>query len=243
MYHFIVDILPCSYPQDEPRQGRKRKASNPEDFGSSFLTPAVPHSPIVLASPSAEDHDKDRNWNLNNSNSLLWKTMLGLKQSTGRYSPARSSHSGSPSPIPFDRRGPIDARPVRRPLIGQLPAVGRPRSKSTADKPTRKPTAQTGRSRSKSSDQPAQLQKMAAKRPTMLDSEASNESPEAVALLPYINLAGNTNTNNSIEVSPPQFLAVPQAHFRPLPITPPRNPFEDTGHKLDPKTLKHLQLK
>lgn len=58
-------------------------------------------------------------------------------------------------------------------------------------------------------------------------------------------LALNSNVNNS-NLSPPGLLTIPQAHIRPLPITPPRNPFAEdvqgcTSIKLDPKTIKQLQ--
>ena len=55
------------------------------------------------------------------------------------------------------------------------------------------------------------------------------------------------SVNININVSPPGLLTIPQANMKPLPITPPRNPFaedvqESTSLKLDPKTMKLLQI-
>ena len=214
----MVHVLPCSFPE-EPKYGRKRKSSHTDEIGSTFLTPAVPQSPIILTSPS---EDQERNFNFNNSNPLLWKAVLGLKQG-GRSSPG-GSHSGTPSPVHFERRLAQEGPPLKRPLIEELPKMGRPRSKSVVEKPKKKCPV---RSRSKSSDQPN-----------------PQKAPNTFSPIPILNLAGNSNTNNSNNTSSPlHMLSFSQAHFRPLPITPPRNPFEDPSQKLDPKTLKHLQRK
>ena len=47
-----------------------------DEIGSTFLTPAVPQSPIILMSAS---EDSDKNFNFNNSNPLLWKTILSME--------------------------------------------------------------------------------------------------------------------------------------------------------------------
>ena len=219
MYEFMVHMLPCSYPE-EPRHSRKRKSSHVDEIGSTFLTPAVPQSPIILMSSS---DDSDKNFNFNNSNPLLWRTILNLKHG-GRNSP--SSRSGSSSPVPLlDQRSPLlegmFPSAIKRSVVGELPNMGRPRSKSTVERPKKKWPM---RSRSKSNDQ----------------TNPSSAPKDSFIPIPF--LAGNSNANNSNDTSPPQ-LAIPQAHFRPLPVTPPRNPFEDPMQKLDPKTLKQLQRK
>ena len=225
MYEFMVHTLPCSYPE-EPRYSRKRKSSHVDEIGSTFLTPAVPQSPIILMTAS---EDSDKNFNLNNSNPLLWKTILSLKQG-GRSSPSSRSSSSSPVPVldprSFFQDG-MTPPSSKRPLVGDLPKMGRPRSKSTVERPYKKLPL---RSRSKSNDQ------------------SNPQKPPAMprdSFIPIPLLAGNcnSNNNNSSDVSPPQLLAIPQTHFRPLPVTPPRNPFEDPMQKLDPKTLKQLQRK
>ena len=216
----MIHMLPCSYPE-EPRHNRKRKSSHVDEIGSTFLTPAVPQSPIILMSSS---DDSDKNFNFNNSNPLLWRTILNLKHG-GRNSP--SSRSGSSSPVPFlDQRSPLlegTSPPAnKRPVVGELPNMGRPRSKSTVERPKKKWPL---RSRSKSNDQ----------------TNPSTTAKDSFIPIPF--LAANSNANNSNDNSPPQLLAMPQAHFRPLPVTPPRNPFEDPMQKLNPKTLKQLQRK
>ena len=234
IYEFMVHNLPCSYPEDHHRHTRKKRASHTEDIGSTFLTPAVSHSQIVLTSPTEEEKNEGKNFNFNNSTNPLWKTFLNIKHG-GRTSPG--SHSGSTSPIGLcDRRmsyeGPLGMPVPKRPALApdSIPKVGRPRSKSMVTKNRKK---QSVRSRSMSSDQ-----KNAVK-----SSQRSGSSP-----IPF-NMALNSNNNNnsnSVECSPPGFLTIPQAQFTPLPVTPPRNPYEDqaiTIRKLDPKTLKHLQRK
>lgn len=56
--------------------------------------------------------------------------------------------------------------------------------------------------------------------------------------------ATNTNNNNnSTEVSPNALLSLTHAQVCPLlPITPPKNPFENPNSISDPKTLKQLNL-
>lgn len=238
IYEFLVHVLPSSYP-DEPKHNRRRKSSHTEDIGATFLTPAVPHTPIVLTSP-ADDGDSSHNFNFNNSNPLLWKTVLGLRQGRrGSASPA--SRSGSSSPVSslyeWSAKNREGVPAAKRPLIGELPKVGRPRSKSTTEKQKKKPSAV--RNRSKSSDHSNPPVGNVTPNPTLRNPQPSN----TFTPIPFLNLAANSNSNNSNsnEISPPQILSLPQTHFRPLPITPPRNPFEDPAHKLDPKTLKHLQ--
>ena len=229
-YEFLVHNLPCSYPDEHTRHSsRKRKISNTDDIGSTFLTPAVTQSSsIPLHHSSSDDQSGEgRNYNFNNSNPL-WKTFLSMKQQHG----ASGSRSGTPSPIALlERRlaqeGVLPA--VKKTLLsavsetGSLPKVGRPRSKSTVDKPKKR----VARLRSKSSDQ-------------LTKTQANSDSvPVTIAL----NSNSNNNSNSGMDSSPPGLFTIPQAHFRPLPITPPRNPFEDqaTNEKLDPKTLRHLQ--
>ena len=231
-YEFLVHNLPCSYPDEHSRHSsRKRKISNTEDIGSTFLTPAVTQSSsIPLHHSSSDDQSGEgRNYNFNNSNPL-WKTFLSMKQ---QQHGTPGSRSGTPSPIALlERRlaqeGVLPA--VKKTLLsavaetsGSLPKVGRPRSKSAVDKPKKK----VGRLRSKSSDQP---------------NKAEANVPITMALNSNSNNSNNNN-NNGVDSSPPGLFTIPQAHFRPLPITPPRNPFEDqsTNEKLDPKTLRHLQ--
>ena len=232
-YEFLVHNLLCSYPDEHTRHSsRKRKISNTDDIGSTFLTPAVTQSSsIPLHHSSSDDQSGEgRNYNFNNSNPL-WKTFLSMKQQHG----ASGSRSGTPSPIALlERRlaqeGVLPA--MKKTLLsavtetGSLPKVGRPRSKSTVDKPKKR----VARLRSKSSDQPTKTQ------------ANSDSVPVTIALNSNSNNSNN-NSNSGMDSSPPGLFTIPQAHFRPLPITPPRNPFEDqaTNEKLDPKTLRHLQ--
>lgn len=216
----MVYNLSSSFP-DDSKPSRKRKCSHSDEIGGSFLTPAVSHSSIVL-----NPHTEDWNCNLNNSNTFL-KSFLSMRHSTRR---GFASHS--PSPIPFDMRGDSDVPPLAKmPHVGELPKIGRPRSKSTAERPKKKITVH---SRSKSIEQSA--------------SNSATPGVTGAATLTCIPLDTsklnlNTNNSNSTESSPTQLLSIPYTRFRPLPITPPRNPFEDSCQKLNPKTLKQLQRK
>ena len=226
LYSFLLHVLPCSLPE-EPRYCRKRKASHLEDIGSTFLTPAVAHGTITLSSTTDESA---RNYNFNNSN----PTAAALKSLGQALKQGSRPPSASPSPHHFlaqqSRRQQHDGLPVmKRTLSVELPKIGRPRSRSTAVDKSRKQWEVRGRSKS---------------------SEQSSAQVGSFSPLPFLNMNSNCNSNNnnscsgSVEDSPPQLLSLPQAQFRPLPITPPRNPFEDhLHHQLDPKTLKHLQLK
>ena len=235
-YEFLVHNLPCSYPDEHSRHtSRKRKISNTEDIGSTFLTPAVTQSSSIPLHHSSSDDQtgEGRNYNFNNSNQL-WKTFLSMKQ---QHAASSGSRSGTPSPIALlERRlaheGVLPA--MKKTLLSaaaetsvSLPKVGRPRSKSAVDKPKKK----VSRLRSKSSDQPNKTQ------------ANSGGVPITIALNSNSNNSNNNNNNSDMDSSPPGLFTIPQAHFRPLPITPPRNPFEDqaTNKKLDPKTLRHLQ--
>lgn len=236
-YEFLVHNLPCSYPDEHSKHSsRKRKISNTEDIGSTFLTPAVTQSSsIPLHHSSSDDQSGEgRNYNFNNSNPF-WKSFLGMKQQHG----ASGSRSGTPSPIALlekrlAQEGVLPA--MKKTLLsavaetGSLPKVGRPRSKSTVDKPKKR----VSRLRSKSSDQPNKSQD---------ETINSGGIPVTIALNSNANNNNNNNICSSMDSSPPGLFTIPQAHFRPLPITPPRNPFEDqaTNEKLDPKTLRHLQ--
>ncbi len=242
IYKFLVHILPCSFsfPDEHHHKlvPRKRKLVHSEEIGSVFLTPVLSQSPILLT-PSPEDAMDGRNINLNNS-SPFWRSFL--KQSGGRVSPG-GSISGSPSPIAFLERkfvteGGIPA--AKRFASELIPKVGRLRSKSTADKPKKKTPV---RSRSKSSDQ---TNKKGVERSGGTPSRPGNTFTPIAFTQGALN--SNANNNNSNTVSPPSggMLTIPVPQFRPLPITPPRNPYEDKpimDRQLDPKTLRHLQRK
>ena len=228
IYEFLVHNLSCSYPEEHTKHGsRKRKISSTEDIGSTFLTPAVTHSSIPLHSSSDDQSGDGKNNNFNNSNPL-WKTFLSMRQQHGSIG-SSGSRSGTPSPIALleKRLAQEGATPPMKKAVASamtetaVPKVGRPRSKSAIDKPKKKPA----RLRSKSSDQP--------------NKPSVSVTSEGMSTLN----SNNSNNNNCVDSSPPGLLTIPQAQFRPLPITPPRNPFEDnsTNNKLDPKTLKHLQ--
>ena len=225
----MVHILPCAFPEDQHKVvPRKRKIAHSEEISSTFLTPMVSQGSIILT-PNPEDSQYEgRNYNFNNS-SPFWRTFLNLKQS-GRVSPG-GSVSSSPSPIALlERKLSGDGAPSSKRIATELlPKVGRPRSKSiTTDKLKKK----TPKSSSKGSEQAKNAAQGLSNTftPITLDSTSLNS---------------NTNNNN---VSPPGngVLTIPVTQFRPLPITPPRNPFEDqsvSNRHLDPKTLRHLQRK
>ena len=60
---------------------------------------------------------------------------------------------------------------------------------------------------------------------------------------PSTNTNNNNNNNNSTEVSPNALLSLTRAQVCPLlPVTPPKNPFENPNSISDPKTLKQLNL-
>lgn len=206
----MVYNLPSSFPE-ENKPSRKRKCSHNDDIGASFLTPAVSQNSIVL---SAHSDDSSWNYNLNNSNTFL-KSFLSMRQNAkGGF----SSHS--PSPVPFDMRIELEGGPSSKMSMARdLPKIGRPRSKSTADKPKKRLTIH---SRSKSIE------------------DSSLEAPILGSSFP-LELKLNSNNNNSELSSPPQLFSIPYTSFKPLPITPPRNPFEGSSQKLNPKTLKQLQ--
>ena len=211
----MVYNLPSSFPDEASRPNRKRKASHNEDIGASFLTPAMSHSSIVLNPQSTEE--SNWNCNLNNSNAFL-KSFLSMRQNS------RSGFaSHSPSPIPFDSRGSVERQPpTKMQLVGELPKIGRPRSRSAADRPRKRVGVQ---SRSKSIDN-------------------SEPGSDTLTCIPLDTSNTNSNNNNSADSSPTQLLRIPYASFRPLPITPPRNPYADDSSKtLHPKTLKQLQRK
>ena len=229
-YEFLVHILPCGLPTD-PRQFRKRKSIHSSDeSGNSFLSAALPSSPIILnASPApGDDKESGRNFNLNNSNNPLIKTLLGLKGGV------TGSRSGTPSPVAFTSSkqgssGTLLAFPQAKvpayelPKIGRPPKLGRPRSKSTTSSTTDGKKRQPPRGRSRSGEAPVII--------TPLPSQHLQPSPV------------NTNTNNSNEFSPNTLLSISQhCLLHPMPVTPPKNPYEDPNQISDPKTLKYLQL-
>lgn len=232
-YEFLVHILPCGLPAD-PRQVRKRKTTHSTDeSGNSFLSAALPSSPIILnASPaSGDDKEGGKNSNLNNSNNPLIKTLLGLKGGMP------GSRSGTPSPVSFagsslsrqGSSGTLLAFPQAKvpayelPRIGRPPKLGRPRSKSTTNSAADGKKRQFSRSRSRSGETPVIIAP-----PT-----SQHLQPSPV----------NNNTNNSNESSPSNLLTISQhCLLRPMPVTPPKNPYEDPNQISDPKTLKYLQL-
>ena len=218
VYKFIVYVLPSSYPDEQTRLSRKRKGSHTDDIGSAFLTPAVAMSPVRLSSPSEDLPVDSKNVNYNNSNPLHKVYM----RHGGRVSPAIGYRSSTPSPTSLlGKRNHSEMQPARK--KADLPKIGRPRSKSISDTPKKR--SNSFRMRSTSSDQAGAT------------GVAAHFAGSVLAL--------NTNTNNS-NLSPPEMLSIPQARIRPLPITPPRNPFAEdvqgsTSLKLDPKTLRQLQ--
>lgn len=224
IYRFLVYTLPSSFPEESNRPvSRKRKtsAAQSDEMSAAFLTPAVSHSSIILSPhPQSAGDDSNWNYNLNNSN-LFLKSFLNMRHGS------RSSLTGSsPSPIHFDF---IDRPPTpKMPLVGSdMPKIGRPRSKSTAERPKKKAGVH---SRSRSID------------PT--SSPLPLQSNETTAILTAPGLGLNSNNNsNSASSSPTRLLRIPYASFRPLPVTPPRNPFEGSDPRLNPKTLKQLQRK
>ena len=227
IYRFLVYNLPSSFPDETHKTmaTRKRKSSSHcDEISASFLTPAVSSSSIVLnPHPPPAGDDPSWNCNLNNSNAFL-KSFLSMRHgSRGSFS------SCSPSPVHFDARGDSERPPpIKIPLVsGDLPKIGRPRSKSTADRPKKKAMVH---SRSQSID----------------------PSPKTITVVPSTSPAGmevcklntnnNNNNSNSASSSPTRLLQIPYTLFQPLPITPPRNPFEgSSAQKLNPKTLKQLQ--
>ena len=237
----MVHILPCSFnfPEDQHRQlPRKRKAAHTEEIGSMFLTPMLSQSPILLT-PTPEDAYDGKNFNFNNSSSPFWRSFL--KQG-GRVSPG-GSLSSSPSPIALlEKRLSGESMPAVKRLAADFASKpGRQRSNSMAVDKSKKKTPL--RSRSKSSDQPKKGVPSAEGKSSSSSSTLNTFTP--IAFAPD---ALSSNLNNSNNVSPPSggMLRIPVPQFRPLPITPPRNPYEDQpvmDRQLDPKTLRHLQLK
>ena len=230
IYWFLIYNLPSSFPDEtnKPPATRKRKSSSHTDeIGASFLTPAVSHSSIVLnPHPQTPGDDPSWNCNLNNSNAFL-KSFLSMRHgSRGSFS------SCSPSPVHFDVRGDSDRPPpIKMPLVGgDLPKIGRPRSKSTAERPKKKVVTVHSRSRS--------IDPSSSPKPTVVPSTTLAGTPPA-----DISKLNTNNNSNSASSSPTRLLQIPYTCFQPLPVTPPRNPFEGSGQKLNPKTLKQLQRK
>ena len=245
----MVYILPCSFPEDQYRFiPRKRKLSPVEEVGSSFLTPMVTLQGSVLF-PSTDESPQDGKSNSNNNNthnlnnsysSPFLRTLFSLKHG-GRTSPG-SSLSSSPSPTALlERRLSGDAGvppPAKRLATEMLAKVGRPRSKSTASDKSRKAYS---RSRARVSNQTGAQGIGISVSVAQTSSSSSSFTP---ICFPGTSLNTNNNNNNS-NISPPAgaMLSVQHTQFRPLPITPPRNPFEDqpiVNRQLDPKTLKYL---
>ena len=209
---------------EETKPSRKRKSSHNEECGASYLTPAAAQSSITL---SAHVEDSGWNVNLNNSNSFL-KSFMSLRNS--KVGSVSRSPTSSLSPIPFDWKSDTEGSMLLKVSSRESPKIGRPQSKSSVDKPGKR---WPDRSRSCSREQSAP--------PTQLPG-ADSINPLSPASPTQVDFHLNSNSNNSSPYFyPTQMLSIPYASFRPLPITPPRNPFEDMGKNLNPKTLKQLQ--
>ena len=225
IYHFFIYNLPNSFPDEasKPLPRKRKTSSHSDEISASFLTPAVSHGSIILSPhPPTSTDDSSWNLNLNNSNTFL-KSFLGTRHGS------RGSLAGSsPSPVHFDAQGDQERPPPTKiPLIGgELPKIGRPRSKSTADRP-RKRAAVHSRSRSIDPSGPQAV---------------PPSTPPATTPVDVSKLNSNNNSN-SASSSPTSLLQIPYTRFWPLPVTPPRNPFEGSGQSLNPKTLKQLQRK
>ncbi len=170
-------------------------------------------SPIRLCSPV---DDEGKNLNANNSNS----SHKYMKQNGSRASSVVSNRS-TPSPTSLlSRRHYSEAISVKKRAMHSSQKISKPRSKSMSDT-IKKPVP-----------------------PIRMGSCGTNgaTSSGSFSTLTGSLLALNSNANNS-NLSPPGLLSIPQAHIRPLPITPPRNPYADDaqGARLDPKTIKQLQ--
>ncbi len=245
----MVYNLPCTFPEDQHRiLPRKRKVPPVEEVNSSFLTPMVTSQGPVLC-PSSDESPQEGKSNSNNNNvynangsysTPFLRTLFSLKHG-GRTSPA-SSLSSSPSPTAFlERKLSGDAGlppPAKRLATDMLAKVGRPRLKSMAQE---KPKKGLPRSRSKSSENTSNKIGISV---SLAQTSGSNTFTPICFTGASLN-SNNSNNSNSCNVSPPggAMLSVPLTQFRPLPITPPRNPFEDqpvVNRQLDPKTLKYL---
>ena len=235
IYEFLVHILPCSLPVDV-RQVRKRRMHSEENSGT-FLSQSLPNSSIVLSAPPPGE---DKNSNLNNNS--LFRNFLAARGITMGHS------SSSPAGLTASKQlAALGSFPLAKvpayelPRIGRPPKLGRPRSKSAVADVKKKPflpsTAQ--RSRSKSGDS-SPLVMASGELVSLLPSEPIQQaSPISSSSLLS---CGNSNNNNSSETSPGSLLSAAQACFRPMPITPPKNPYEDPKQISDPRTLKQLQL-
>jgi len=243
----MIYNLPCSFPEDQYRFiPRKRKLSPVEEVGSSFLTPMVTSQGSVLFPPTDESpQDGKSNSNNNNVHNLnssysspFLRTLFSLKHG-GRTSPG-SSLSNSPSPTALlERRLSGDAGvppPAKRLATEILTKVGRPRSKSTAQE---KPKKAYSRSRTRVNQTEGQRIGIS------VSAAQTNSSSSSFTPICFPGTSINTNSNNNSNISPPAgaMLSVQHTQFTPLPITPPRNPFEDqpiVNRQLDPKTLRYL---
>eukprot|EP00731_Ephydatia_muelleri_P020275 Em0013g2a len=194
IYSFLFHLLPCSVP-DETRQTKRRKSTHGEDIGSTFLTPSLPQSPIILTASSPFEDSDGRNFNLNN-NSLLWATYLGLQRSSS------GSRSSTPSPLcTHDRPG-----------SGELPRIGRPRSKSlNADIAGKK--MGVGQ-KSQSGEQGKSLH---------------SEPPKTPPIVVLGCNSNSNNNNNSLDTSPLQLLTIPPQIVPALPITSAAKPLRGPG--------------
>eukprot|EP00731_Ephydatia_muelleri_P037737 Em0549g6a len=152
-------------------------------------------SPIILTASSPFEDSDGRNFNLNN-NSLLWATYLGLQRSSS------GSRSSTPSPLcTHDRPG-----------SGELPRIGRPRSKSlNADIAGKK--MGVGQ-KSQSGEQGKSLH---------------SEPPKTPPIVVLGCNSNSNNNNNSLDTSPLQLLTIPPQIVPALPITSAAKPLRGPG--------------
>ena len=252
IYKFMVHILPCSFPEDQHRIiPRKRKIVHSDEISSTFLTP-MSQGPVLFSPTDDTQQEGKSNSNNNNyynlngsSTSPFLRTFFNLKKHSGRISPT-SSLSNSPSPtVLLERKlsGEVGTPLSKHPSAEILPKMGRPRSKSTASNKSKKNLC---RSRSKSSEQRNNIGNGGIASQGQTGPSNSNNTFTPITFNTAVLNSNSSNNNNSMSPPAGAILTVPLAQFRPLPITPPRNPFEDLSienRQLDPKTLRHLQWK
>ena len=156
----------------------------------------------------------------NDDHGTMLKSLLGGGR-LGNTSSGSQSSTSSPSSLAAKMLSQsLYAFPPasKLPKIGRPPKQCRPRSKSTTSSDSKLKGKTTSRHRSKSGDIPLQ--------------------PTSPAHSP-----GNSNCNNSNDASPNTLLSITQSQIPALlPVTPPKNPYENPNHVFDPRTLKQLHL-
>lgn len=237
IYEFLVHILPCSLPVDV-RQVRKRRMHSEESSGS-YLSQSLPNSSVVLSAPPPGE---DKNSNLNN-NSLFRNLLATRGIAVGHSSSPSAGLTANKQLATIGSGFPLAKVPAYElPRIGRPPKLGRPRSKSAASNGKKKPfLPSTGhRSRSKSGDSVPHVIASGESVPLLSSEPVPHLTP--VSSSPLLSPGNTNNNNNSSETSPSSLLSIAQASFRPMPITPPKNPYEDPKQISDPRTLKQLHL-